>query len=56
MALSIDKTYEMPKVEEVKTHITRLTLSEIEGAGNVIHTDSVYNALMNATTAMEARL
>ena len=42
-----------PNVTPVNTHFTRTT--NIEG-GEFIHTDSVYNALFNAASAMERRL
>ena len=42
-----------PSFNPVKTHFTRTT--NIEG-GEFIHTDSVYNALFNAASAMERRL
>ena len=42
-----------PNVRSLNTHFTRT--DSIEG-GNYIHTDSVYNALFNAASAMERRL
>ena len=42
-----------PNVQSLNTHFTRT--DSIEG-GNYIHTDSVYNALFNAASAMERRL
>ena len=42
-----------PEVKDVNAHFTRTT--DIE-SGNFIHTDSVYNALFNAASAMERRL
>ena len=42
-----------PEVKDMNVHFTRTT--DIEG-GNFIHTDSVYNALFNAASAMERRL
>ena len=42
-----------PNVQPLNTHFTRT--DSIEG-GNFIHTDSVYNALFNAASAMERRL
>ena len=42
-----------PNINPVNTHFTRTT--NIEG-GEFIHTDSVYNALFNAASAMERRL
>ncbi len=42
-------------VESVGGHIARVDTAAITG-GNFIHTDSVYNALMNAAVAMEERL
>ena len=38
-----------------KTHYERVSNANIEG-GTYIHTDSVYNALFNAASAMERRL
>jgi len=42
-----------PEVKDMNAHFTRT--DSIEG-GNYIHTDSVYNALFNAASAMETRL
>ena len=42
-----------PEVKDMNAHFTRT--NDIEG-GNYIHTDSVYNALFNAASAMEHRL
>ena len=42
-------------VETVGGHIARVDSGAIE-SGVFIHTDSVYNALMNAAMAMETRL
>ena len=44
---------ESPGIKDMNAHFTRTT--DIEG-GNFIHTDSVYNALFNAASAMERRL
>ncbi len=54
MAVTIDQSIQLPEiVSPVSSHMTRVTDST---TGDYIHTDSVYNALMNAATAMEARL
>ena len=42
-----------PEVKDMNAHFTRT--DDIE-SGNYIHTDSVYNALFNAASAMERRL
>ena len=44
-----------PKIVTQNAHFYRVTAESI-GNGDFIHTDSVYNALMNAASAMEARL
>ena len=44
-----------PNLRLQQRHYERVAASSIEG-GNFIHTDSVYNALFNAASAMEARL
>ena len=44
-----------PSLKLQERHYERVTSSSIAG-GNFIHTDSVYNALFNAASAMEARL
>ena len=44
-----------PDIVTNNTHFYRVTSDSI-GNGDFIHTDSVYNALMNAASAMEARL
>ena len=50
----VDATVKLPEVvTPVSTHMTRITDST---TGGYIHTDSVYNALMNAAIAMEQRL
>ena len=49
----ITQEYSSPDVKTNKTHFYRA--SDVE-SGNYIHTDSVYNALFNAASAMEARL
>ena len=50
----VDASIKLPEVvTPVSTHMTRITDST---NGSYIHTDSVYNALMNAAVAMEARL
>jgi hypothetical protein len=45
----------LPEIVETVGHIARVDSESIIG-GNFIHTDSVYNALMNAAMAMEAHL
>ncbi|MBO7483463.1 MAG: hypothetical protein J6U17_06235 [Kiritimatiellae bacterium] len=50
---TITQDYLSPDVKTNKPHFYRTT--DIEGGG-FIHTDSVYNALFNAASAMEARL
>ena len=52
---AIDKTTLSPEVKDVNTHITRVTQTSIT-SGEYIHTDSVYNALINAASVMESRL
>ena len=44
-----------PAIVTQKAHYYRVDSDSI-AAGEFIHTDSVYNALMNAASAMEARL
>ncbi len=44
-----------PSLKLQERHYERVTSGSIAG-GNFIHTDSVYNALFNAASAMEARL
>ena len=44
-----------PKVITQNAHFYRVTSDSIAN-GDFIHTDSVYNALMNAASAMENRL
>ena len=44
-----------PDIKTQEAHFYRVTESSIS-AGQFIHTDSVYNALMNAASAMENRL
>ena len=44
-----------PSLKLQQRHYERVSAGSIEG-GNFIHTDSVYNALFNAASAMEARL
>jgi hypothetical protein len=53
MAVSIDSSIQLPEIVEIGGHLTRVTDAT---TGDYIHTDSVYNALMNAAVAMEARL
>lgn len=52
MAVTINTDYKLPEIGEVGGHITRVDVT----SGDFIHTDSVYNALMNAACAMEERL
>ena len=49
----VENTINSPEQYGLNSHFTRT--SSIEG-GNFIHTDSVYNALFNAASAMERRL
>ena len=51
---AIGQTYNSPDVKTLKSHYWRVG-DDITGGG-YIHTDSVYNALFNAASAMEARL
>ena len=44
-----------PDIKTQQAHYYRVDDGSISG-GKFIHTDSVYNALMNAASAMEARL
>ena len=44
-----------PDIKTQEAHFYRVTEGSIS-AGKFIHTDSVYNALMNAASTMEARL
>jgi hypothetical protein len=44
-----------PDIKPQEAHFYRVTEGSIN-AGEFIHTDSVYNALMNAASAMENRL
>ena len=52
MAVTINTEFELPTVVDIGGHLTRVDVT----SGDFIHTDSVYNALMNATVAMEERL
>ncbi len=52
MAVEINKDFQLPEVVDIGGHLTRVDVT----SGDFIHTDSVYNALMNATVAMEERL
>ena len=49
----VENTINSPEQYGLNSHFTRT--DNIEG-GNYIHTDSVYNALFNAASAMERRL
>ena len=50
----VDTSIKLPEVvTPISTHMTRI---EDTTTGDFIHTDSVYNALMNAAWAMETRL
>ena len=51
----VENTINSPEQYGLNSHFTRVSTSDIEG-GNFIHTDSVYNALFNAASAMERRL
>ena len=53
MAVTINTDFQLPEIATVGGHITRVDDSTLQ---NFIHTDSVYNALMNAAYAMETRL
>ncbi len=53
MAVTIPDAVGVPQVETVLTQTFRVTDSTIS---NFIHSDAVYNALMNAAVAMEDRL
>jgi hypothetical protein len=53
MAVTIPDAAGVPQVETVLTQTFRVTDSTIS---NFIHSDAVYNALMNAAVAMEDRL
>ena len=44
-----------PELKDLNTHFYRVTDESIAN-GQFIHTDSVYNALMNAASSMENRL
>ena len=52
---TVEASYKSPSVVGVDSHFTRVTDSTITD-GSFIHTDSVYNALFNAASAMERRL
>ena len=52
MAVTIDQSIQLPEVVTIGGHLTRVDVT----SGDFIHTDSVYNALFNAASAMEARL
>ena len=51
----VENTINSPEQYGLNSHFTRASAQEIE-SGNFIHTDSVYNALFNAASAMERRL
>ncbi len=51
--VSINNDFELPTIVDVGGHITRVSDETLE---SFIHTDSVYNALLNAAYAMETRL
>ncbi len=53
MAVTIPDAAGVPQVQTVLTQTFRVTDSTIS---NFIHSDAVYNALMNAAVAMEDRL
>ena len=53
MPVSINNDFQLPEIATpIGGHITRVDVT----SGDFIHTDSVYNALLNATAAMEERL
>ena len=51
----ITQEFKNPDIVKNNTHFYRVTEGSITN-GDFIHTDSVYNALMNAASAMENRL
>ena len=51
----VTNTIKSPELKDQETHFYRVTDTSIT-AGQFIHTDSVYNALMNAASSMENRL
>ena len=53
MAVTIGEATGLPTKTDVAGEITRVSESTI---GDFIHTDAVYNALINATNQMEDRL
>ena len=53
MAVTINTDFTLPEITSVGGHITRVSEDTIQ---DFIHTDSVYNALLNAAYAMEERL
>ena len=52
---TITQEYSAPDIKDNESHFFRVDEGSLQ-AGKFIHTDSVYNALMNAASAMEARL
>ena len=53
MAVTINSDFKLPEIAQVGGHITRVDDTTLQ---DFIHTDSVYNALLNAAYAMETRL
>ena len=51
----VENTINSPEQYGLESHFYRVTKGSID-AGQFIHTDSVYNALFNAASAMENRL
>lgn len=52
MAVNISSATGAPEVQTITTEITRVNVDSTD----FVHTDAVYQALMNATVAMETRL
>ena len=52
---SITQEVKSPDIVGLNTHFVRVSKAGIS-AGNYIHSDSVYNTLFNAASAMEARM
>ena len=55
LASGITNTINSPDIVAQNPHFYRVSANSITN-GDFIHTDSVYNALMNAASTMEARL
>lgn len=52
---NITQEFKQPSIVKQNAHFYRVNNTSITN-GDFIHTDSVYNALMNAVSTMEARL